>query len=186
MMKANKIFLIAIVSASFSGCGEKHVNAVVDTLYIKDEATYKKDLEHCQQVALTYDLSDEKLANGALYGTLGAGTAAAAALTIGAGVINPVAIPFIVGATALGAAGGAMSTEERQARENIMYQCLATRGYTTYNPQSTNLIPTSSAPSKQVSSVTEANVAAISRKCTALGFIPNSKEHQNCVDMLSK
>ena len=186
MIKKSRIWLFGVTFLFIVGCGQKHVNAVVDTLYIKDQVAFEKDSEHCQKVALTYDLSDENLGKGALYGTVGAGTATAAALTIGAGVVNPVAIPFIVGATALGAAGGAMSTEERQARENIMYQCLATHGYTTYNPQSTDLIPTTSAPPKQQTSVSEVDVAAISKKCMALGFNPESNEHQNCVVMLRR
>lgn len=128
------------IIGSISGCSHNKVNAVVDTLYIDDQAKYEKDKEHCQKVALTYDLSDEKVQNAILFGAVGGGAASGAALALGAGMIHPIAIPLIAGASILGAAGGAMSINERQARENIMYQCLAKHGYTAYNPNSTNLV----------------------------------------------
>ena len=117
------------------GCAPKRINAVVDTLVIEDPAKFEKDKVHCSELALTYNLDDEKLANGALGGAIGGCTVAGAALAIGYGTINPVSIPFIAGATLLGGAVGAMSTEERVARENIMYQCLSKYGYTVYSPR---------------------------------------------------
>lgn len=131
---------IFVLSFTLIGCGQKKVNAVVDTLYIDDQVKYEKDKEHCQQVALTYDLSDEKVQNALLYGAVGGGATTGAALALGAGFIHPIAIPVIAGASILGVAAGAMSTNERQARENIMYQCLAKHGYTAYNPNSNSLV----------------------------------------------
>ena len=178
----HSLILVALLLCT-SGCSNKmtKVNSVVDTLYITDQLKYEKDRAHCEQVALGYDLTDENVKKAALYGVTGAGVATGAALIAGAGVINPVAIPLIVGATALGAAGGAMNTEERQARENIMYQCLANHGYTTYNPHSTNLVQksTDSATNSSPSQTLTADTAK--KKCRELGFKADSKEYDVCL-----
>lgn len=131
----NKSLIIFLGFFVLSGCAPKRINAVVDTLVIEDPAKFEKDKSHCSELALTYNLDDEKLANGALGVAIGGSTVAGAALAIGYGTINPVSIPFIAGASLLGGAVGAMSTEERIARENIMYQCLSKHGYTVYSPR---------------------------------------------------
>ncbi|HEY8096057.1 MAG TPA: hypothetical protein VIE65_08140, partial [Methylobacter sp.] len=56
-----------------NGCGQKKVNAVVDTLYIQDQAKYEQDKTHCTQIALTYDLTDEKVMKAFYGGAVGSG-----------------------------------------------------------------------------------------------------------------
>ena len=175
--------IAAAIFLALTGCSNKmtKVNSIVDTLYINDQLKYDRDRTHCEQVAIGYDLTDEKVKQAALYGVTGAGMATGAALVAGAGVINPVAIPLIVGAAAVGVAGGAMNTEERQARENIMYQCLANHGYTTYNPHSTDLVPKAT-PSKNSTEITPALSAdTAKKKCKDLGFKVDSKEYDVCL-----
>jgi hypothetical protein len=168
-----------------TGCANKNVNAVVDTLYISDQKQYEVDRQHCQKVALTYDLSDEKAMKGLYGAAVGGSVATGAAMALAAGAVNPVAIPVIVGASLLGAAGGAMSTEERQARENIMYQCLAMHGYTAYSPHSNNLVTQQSNPKSQGPSLTS-NLETVKTKCLALGFKVGSKEYVNCIKTISE
>ena len=125
--------VMAVSLIALSGCAPKHINVAVDTLVIEDQAKYEADKAKCTNIAMTYSLTDERLAKAGYYAVAGGGAAAATALALGAGVINPVAIPFIVGATLVGAGIGSMSPEERAARENILYQCLAKHGYTVYS-----------------------------------------------------
>jgi hypothetical protein len=177
--------IISSFLLSITGCAKKNVNAVVDTLYISDLKQYEADRQHCQKVALTYDLSDEK-AMKAFYGAaVGGSVATGAAMALAAGAVNPVAIPVIVGASLLGAAGGAMSTEERQARENIMFQCLATHGYTAYSPHSNNLVAQQPLPKTHGFSVTT-NTGTVQNKCLSLGFKADSKEYLNCIKTISE
>ena len=129
----DKILLI-VSFFLLTACGPKHINVAVDTLVIENQAKYGADKANCTNIAMTYSLTDERLMKAGYGAGIGGGTASGAALALGAGVINPVAIPFIIGATLLGAGVGAISPEERQARESILYQCLAKHGYTVYSP----------------------------------------------------
>ena len=132
-MGAIKILILSCL-ITLIGCGPKHINVAVDTLVIEDQAKYEADKANCTNIAMTYSLTDERLIKAGYGAAIGGGTATGVALAIGVGVINPVAIPFIVGATLIGAGVGSMSPEERVARENILYQCLAKHGYTVYSP----------------------------------------------------
>ncbi len=131
-MKMNKIFLILFILA-VTGCAPKHINVAVDTLVIEDQAKYEADKANCTNIAMTYSLTDERLIKAGYVAVAAGSTAAGIALIAGYGVINPVAIPLIVAATLVGAGVGSMSPEERLARENILYQCLAKHGYTVYS-----------------------------------------------------
>ena len=115
-------FILVMCVVLLVGCAPKHINAVVDTLIIEDPVKYEKERKYCSDLALTYDLTAEKIAKGAYSGAIAGSTVAGIALIAGQGFLNPVAIPFIAGASLLGAGVGAMSTEERQARENILMQ----------------------------------------------------------------
>lgn len=128
----NKIIL-TILAITLTACGPKHINVAVDTLVIEDQAKYEADKANCTNIAMTYSLTDERLIKAGYVGVGAAGTAVGIALIAGYGAINPVAIPLIVGAGLVGAGVGAMSPEERLARENILYQCLAKHGYTVYS-----------------------------------------------------
>jgi hypothetical protein len=131
-MKVNKIFLILSILV-VTGCAPKHINVAVDTLVIEDQAKYEADKANCTNIAMTYSLADERLIKAGYIGLAAGSSVAGMALIAGYGAINPVAIPFIVGATLVGAGLGSMSPEERLARENILYQCLAKHGYTVYS-----------------------------------------------------
>lgn len=198
-MKLELACILIPVIALLNGC-KSNVHAIVDTAYINDAAAYEKDKAHCQKLALSYDLTDEQLAKAGMYGIGAGGTGTAAALALGAGAINPVAIPLIVGAGLLGAAGGAMSTDERKARENIMYQCLTKHGYTSYNPHSTQLYESSPQPisnnNKKNDSKTDPNnkdpdnnkyiysLDIAKKSCADLGFKIGNKDFGNCVMQL--
>ena len=128
-------FILIMCVVLLAGCAPKRINAVVDTLIIEDPVKYEQERKYCSDLALTYDLTAEKIAKGAYGGAIAGSTVAGIALIAGQGFLNPVAIPFIAGASLLGAGVGAMSTEEREARENILMQCLAKHGYTVYSPR---------------------------------------------------
>jgi len=125
--------ILTLLAISVAACAPKHINVAVDTLIIEDQAKYEADKARCTEIAMTYSLTDERLIKAGYVGVSAAGTAAGIALIAGYGAINPVAIPLIVGAGLVGAGVGAMSPEERKARENILYQCLAKHGYTVYS-----------------------------------------------------
>ena len=131
-MKMNKILLI-LSFVLLTACGPKHINVAVDTLVIEDQAKYEQDKANCTNIAMTYSLIDERLIKAGYVAVIAGSSVAAIALIAGYGVLNPIAIPFIVGATFVGAGVGAMSPEERKARDNILYQCLAKHGYTVYS-----------------------------------------------------
>lgn len=67
----SKLGIILLVFFAIVGCSPKRINAVVDTLVIEDPVKFEKDKAHCSELALTYNLDDEKLANGALGGAIG-------------------------------------------------------------------------------------------------------------------
>ena len=125
-----KIFFIFIFIVS---CASNSPMFVVDPSSIQDEEKVIVDREECYQIALNIDMSDE-VAGKALGGAaLGAGAVAGAAALVYGAVFAP-AIPFIL---AGGAAGGSLwgksaSDEEKKFRNNIMRQCMESRGYTVY------------------------------------------------------
>jgi hypothetical protein len=125
--------ILTILAFSLTACAPKHINVAVDTLIIEDQAKYEADKANCTNIAMTYSLTDERLIKAGYVSIASAGSVAGVALIAGYGTLNPIAIPFIVGAAFVGAGVGAMSPEERLARENILYQCLAKHGYTVYS-----------------------------------------------------
>jgi hypothetical protein len=182
-MKTKKIFLI-LSFVLLTACGPKHINVAVDTLIIEDQAKYEKDKANCTNIAMTYSLTDERLIKAGYIGVGAAGTAAGIALIAGYGVINPVAIPFIVGAGLVGAGVGSMSPEERQARENILYQCLAKHDYTVYSPSTPTVNIEPAVPVKPEQLPLQAEPLSLEKfeaKCNELGFKTGTKEYGMCV-----
>ena len=112
-----------------SGCASS-VTVAVDPGSIKDKAKFDSDYKLCQDVARTYDLSDDTGKN-AVFGAAAGAVGVAGIATAVAGAVFLPAIPFIIaGAAAGGGLGGGMTKQkENEARENILSNCLTERGY---------------------------------------------------------
>lgn len=112
-----------------SGCASS-VNVAVDPGSITDRAKFQEDYKLCQEVAKTYDLSQDTGANAALGAAAGVIGVAGVATAVAGAIFAP-AIPFIIaGGAAGGAVGGGMTKQkESEARENILASCLSERGY---------------------------------------------------------
>ena len=112
-----------------SGCASS-VTVAVDPGSIKDKAKFDSDYKLCQDVARTYDLSDDTGKNAALGAAAGAVGVAGIATAVAGAVFLP-AIPFIIagGVAGGGLGGGVTKQKENEARENILSSCLTERGY---------------------------------------------------------
>ena len=197
-MKLYNILLILSL-LMLTACGPKHINVAVDTLVIEDQAKYEKDKANCTNIAMTYSLTDERLIKAGYVAVVAGSSVAGIALIAGAGVLNPIAIPFIVGATLVGAGVGSMSPEERLARENILYQCLAKHGYTVYSPNSptVNIQPESpviTTPKTTLPITTEQptlqakplSLEEFKAQCNELGFKTGTTDYGMCVLQLDR
>lgn len=124
-----KIASLAALSMIISGCASS-VNVAVDPGSITDRAKFQEDYKLCQEVAKTYDLSQDTGANAALGAAAGVIGVAGVATAVAGAIFAP-AIPFIIaGGAAGGAVGGGMTKQkESEARENILASCLSERGY---------------------------------------------------------
>ena len=102
----------------------------VDPGSIKDKAKFDQDYKLCQEIAKTYDLSNDTATNAVLGGAAGAVGVAGIATAIAGAVFLP-AIPFIIagGVAGGGLSGGITKQKESEARENILSGCLTERGY---------------------------------------------------------
>ena len=111
------------------GCASS-VTVAVDPGSIKDKAKFDQDYKLCQEVAKTYDLSNDTATNAVLGGAAGAVGVAGIATAIAGAVFLP-AIPFIIagGVAGGGLSGGITKQKESEARENILSGCLTERGY---------------------------------------------------------
>ena len=108
----------------------------IDPKSITDTDKYENDMEECKSIAKSYDLS-EGVAKSAVVGAAAGGAAVAGIATIVAGAIFWPAVPFIVaGTVATGtAAGSTTKLKEKEAREKILAECMAERGYKVYAPK---------------------------------------------------
>jgi len=124
----NLAFLI-FFALLVSGCASS-VNVAVDPASVKDKAKYDQDYKTCQDIARTYDLSNDTGTNAAVGAAAGAVGVAGVATAIAGAVFAP-AIPFIIagGLAGGGLAGGMTKQKESEARENILSECLTERGY---------------------------------------------------------
>ena len=120
---------ITALALLVSGCASS-VNVAVDPASIKDRARFNQDYKACQDIAKTYDLSNDTGTNAAMGAAAGAVGVAGIATAIAGAVFAP-AIPFIIagGAAGGGLAGGMTKQKESEARENILSECLSERGY---------------------------------------------------------
>lgn len=130
---SEKLFCL-IIALVISGCASTP-QVVVDPKTIANAEKYDTDLKECQTIAATYDLSS-KTAGSAAVGAVAGGAAVAGIATAVAGAVFWPAIPFIAAGTLLGGgtAGGLSKSKETAARENILSECLADKGYKTYKP----------------------------------------------------
>jgi outer membrane lipoprotein SlyB len=130
MMDTRKVVSLILI-ISLIGCASGP-QIVVDPKSITDNEKYTKDMEECQTIAQTYDLSVE---SNAVLGAAAGGVAVAGVATAVAGAVFAPAIPFIIAGALLGggAGGGMTKAKETKAREKILSQCLAERGYKTYS-----------------------------------------------------
>ncbi len=124
-----KIALPTLLVFTISGCAST-VHVAIDPSSIKDRAKFDEEYKLCQDVAKTYDLSQDT-ANNAVLGAAAGGVAVAGIATAIAGAVFAPAIPFIIagGAAGGGLAGGVTKTKETEARENILASCLGEKGY---------------------------------------------------------
>ncbi len=124
-----KIAAVMTVSMILSGCASS-VNVAVDPASINDRAKFEQDYKTCQDIASTYDLSNDAGTNAVAGAAIGAIGVAGIATAIAGAVFAP-ALPFIIagGAAGGGLAGGATKQKESQARESILARCLSERGY---------------------------------------------------------
>ena len=124
-----KIPFAMAVAMIISGCASS-VNVAVDPSSIKDKTKFDQDYKACQDIAKTYDLSNDTGSNAAMGAAAGAVGVAGIATAIAGAVFAP-AIPFIIagGAAGGGLAGGMTKQKESEARENILSGCLSERGY---------------------------------------------------------
>ena len=124
-----KIASLMMVTMVISGCASS-VNVAVDPGSITDRAKFQQDYELCQQLAKTYDLSQDTGTNAALGGVAGAVGVAGVATAVAGAIFAP-AIPFIIAGGFLGGGvgGGMTKQKESEARENILANCLSERGY---------------------------------------------------------
>jgi hypothetical protein len=121
--------LLSAIALAVSGCASS-VNVAVDPGSINDRAKFQDDYKLCQELARTYDLSQDTGTNAALGAAAGAIGVAGIATAVAGAVFAP-AIPFIIaGGVAGGSLGGGMTKQkESEARENILANCLSERGY---------------------------------------------------------
>jgi len=126
-MKSLSVF--AAISILLGGCASS-VMVAVDPGSIKDKAKFDQDYKLCQEIAKTYDLSNDTATNAVLGGAAGAVGVAGIATAIAGAVFLP-AIPFIIagGVAGGGLSGGITKQKESEARENILSGCLTERGY---------------------------------------------------------
>ena len=124
-----KIASLLSIVIFISGCASS-VTVAVDPGSIKDKAKFDSDYKLCQDVARTYDLSDDTGKNAFLGAAAGAVGVAGIATAIAGAVFLP-AIPFIIagGVAGGGLGGGVTKQKENEARENILSNCLTERGY---------------------------------------------------------
>ena len=120
---------ITAMALLVSGCASS-VNVAVDPASIKDRARFNQDYKACQDIAKTYDLSNDTGTNAAMGAAAGAVGVAGIATAIAGAVFAP-AIPFIIagGVAGGGLAGGMTKQKESEARESILSGCLSERGY---------------------------------------------------------
>ena len=120
---------ITALALLVSGCASS-VNVAVDPASIKDRARFNQDYKACQDIAKTYDLSNDTGTNAAMGAAAGAVGVAGIATAIAGAVFAP-AIPFIIagGVAGGGLAGGMTKQKESEARESILSGCLSERGY---------------------------------------------------------
>jgi len=124
-----KICAMLSVATLVAGCASS-VNVAVDPGSINDKAKFEQDYKLCQDVAKTYDLSQDTGTNAALGAVAGAVGVAGIATAVAGAIFAP-AIPFIIagGAAGGGVGGGMTKQKESEARENILSNCLTERGY---------------------------------------------------------
>lgn len=128
MSKSHASAFFAIISL-LAGCATS-VNVAIDPASITDKQKFEQDYKVCQDIAKTYDLSQDTTSNAAIGGAAGAIGVAGIATAIAGAVFAP-AIPFIIagGAAGGGIAGGLTKQKESEARESILANCLSDRGY---------------------------------------------------------
>jgi hypothetical protein len=117
------------LSLALSGCASS-VNVAIDPSSIQNKTKFDADYKQCQDIAKTYDLSQDTGTNAAL-GAVAGGAVVAGVATAVAGAIFAPAIPFILAGAALGGGvtGGFTKSKESEAREAILADCLNQRGY---------------------------------------------------------
>ena len=128
-----KITSLLTATAMIAGCASS-VNVAVDPASINDRAKFQDDYKVCQEIAKTYDLSQDTGANAVMGAAAGAIGIAGVATAIAGAIFAP-AIPFIIagGAAGGGLAGGMTKKKESEARENILAGCLSDRGYRAFD-----------------------------------------------------
>lgn len=128
-MKLTQIVAGICIASFLSGCASS-VNVAVDPTSITNKSKFDEDYKLCQDIAKTYDLSQDKNTNAALGAAAGAVGVAGIAVAVAGAVFAP-AIPFIIagGAVGGGLAGGATKSKESEARETILSDCLNSKGY---------------------------------------------------------
>jgi outer membrane murein-binding lipoprotein Lpp len=131
-------YLIRIVTllGVFSLAGCSSVNVVVDSASIRNQARFDRDSTQCTELAQSYDLNNDKVANT----VLGAGGGALTTVGLASAVVGSLYIPsmpFMMAGT-LGGGGmgvGWSSYKENAVQEKILTQCLTRKGYRTYSAE---------------------------------------------------
>ena len=119
---------------SLTGCSS--VNVAVDSSSIRNPARFERDAAHCRDLAVSYDLKNDKLANAAV----GAGSGALTTVGLASAILGTLYVPstpFMMTGT-LGGSGigmGWSSYKENAVQEKIITQCLNQKGYRAYSAE---------------------------------------------------
>jgi outer membrane murein-binding lipoprotein Lpp len=136
MHELRHLIRIGALLGVFSMAGCSSVNVVVDAASIRNQARFDRDSTQCSELAESYDLNEDKVANS----VVGAGSGALTTVGLASAVVGSLyvpSMPFMVAGT-LGGGGmgvGWSSYKENAAQEKILTQCLNRKGYRAYSAQ---------------------------------------------------
>ena len=115
-----------------TGCSS--VNVVVDHTSIRNQARFEKDVDQCQTLAESYDLTNDKIHSAAV----GAGGGAVTTIGLASAIVGTMHVPSMPFMLAGSLGGGSVlsgwsSHQENAAQERILTQCLTRKGYRAYS-----------------------------------------------------
>ena len=127
---------VLLIIISLTGCATNMDQIVIDPSSVVSTEQLQEDKQQCTTISENYDLGGEMAGKATAGAAIGAVSVAAVATAVAGAVFWP-AVPFIVagGAAGGGLWGSSVSKEEANARQSILNQCMASRGYEVYSPQ---------------------------------------------------